>query len=107
LPRVGASGGHRHLQRAPLVVVELQPAELVPAPVDAVRRLAGLIAAEHLHLDRHAHIAQQGLVALEGAAQGDRAAGVHVAQLVADLAQGERRPPFEQQCQQAGDPLDG
>ena len=69
-------GGHRELQGAALLGGQAEVGQLVGGPVDPVGGGAAAVARQHHLLDRHAQLAQLGLVALEGAPPGRLTLGV-------------------------------
>ena len=87
-------GGDGDLQGAHLVRVEVEVAELVAVRGRSSTRVdAGLVAAEHVGLDRHADLAQRRLVPLERGPPRRLLVGVLAVQLAGDLDERQRLAP--------------
>ncbi len=99
--------GDRHLQRPHLVGLEAQVGELVAGAVDPVLGRAGVRPTDDdLLLDRHAELAQRGLVALERTPLSSVLLRILAPQLAGDLDEAERCGRLEQQGEQVGEALD-
>jgi len=102
-----ANRGDGDLQRLEFFIGEVRVGELVFLANDAIRHLAGLLAAQHRRVERDVEFAQRLLVALELGARRLVIVGVLSLQFVTNLIEGHAVRAHREQRQQVEHSLGG